>query len=218
MKILSVSCSDQLLSVSLNIDGEIRSAQIFSNRDHNHHILNFVDRLVAGAQISLQQIDAVAYGRGPGSYTGLRIAAGVAQGLGFGADVPAVAVSTMAAIAQKFSPNKVFVAIDAKKDRLFVGQYARNADGIAELVGDEQLTTIAEISLSGTNWFGAGDGWDQHAKELERRFRNQIDGWEPDQQPHANEIAILGAEYFRQNLAVEARLAVPRYLSPYFSG
>ena len=73
------------------------------------------------------------------------------------------------------------------------------------------------MRLSGKNWIGAGDGWDLRAKELEKRFERQIDGWVANQQPHAKEISILGAEYSKRNHRMEAHLAIPRYLSPYFS-
>ena len=217
MKILAISCSDQLLSVSLNIDGEIYSEEICSNRDHNQFVLDFVDRLLSVAQIALGQVDAVAYGQGPGSYTGLRVAAGIAQGIAFGADMPVVAVSTMAALAQQLKHEKVFVAMDAKKDKLFVGFYVKSVDGIVDSISEEVLTTIDEVRLSGKNWIGAGDGWDLRAKELEKRFERQIDGWVANQQPHAKEISILGAEYSKRNQGMEAHLAIPRYLSPYFS-
>ena len=217
MTVLGISCADQLLSVSLNIDGEVKTEETASNRDHNKFILAFIDSLIAEAEISLGEMDAVAYGRGPGSYTGLRIAAGVAQGIAYGADKPVVPVSSMAAIAQKVSGNRVFVALDAKRNKLFVGLFDKNSDGIAEPVGEETLTAIEDIQLSGRNWVGAGDGWDLRSDQLEHTFGEQLDGWLPNHQSHSEEISVLGMEYLKRGLAVDSQLAIPKYLSPYFS-
>ena len=217
MKVLAISCADQLLSVSLNINGEIKTEETASNRDHNKFILVFINSLLAKAEISLGEIDAVAYGRGPGSYTGLRIAAGVAQGIAYGADKPVVPVSSMAAIAQKVSGNRVFVALDAKRNKLFVGLFEKNSDGIAEPVGEETLTAIEDVQLSGESWIGAGDGWDLRSERLEQAFDKQLDCWLPNHQSHSEEISVLGMEYFKRGLAVDSQLAIPKYLSPYFS-
>ncbi len=217
MKILAISCADRLLSVSLNIDGEIVTKHQPSNRDQNESVLVLVASLLSERQIAKKEIDAVAYGKGPGSYTGLRIAAGVAQGIAYGVEIPAIPISNLAAIAQGLSDKKAFVALDAKKNKLFVGAYERGANGIVEPVSEDGLFEIQDVQLSGKNWKGAGDGWDLRYQELERQFGGQIDGWEANRQPCAEEISILGMEYFQRNLGVEPYLAIPNYLSPYFT-
>ncbi len=217
MKILAISCADRLLSVSLNINGEIVSKHQPSNRDQNESVLVLVASVLSEGQIAKEEIDAIAYGKGPGSYTGLRIAAGVAQGIAYGIEIPAIPVSNLAAIAQSLSHKKVFVAMDAKRDKIFVGFYERGANGIVEPVSEDGLFEIQDVQLIGKNWKGAGDGWDLRHQELEREFGSQINGWEANRQPYAKEISILGMDYLQRSLGVEPYLAIPHYLSPYFS-
>ena len=217
MKVLAISCSDRLLSISLNIDGEIVTKHKPSNRDQNSSVLVLVASLLSERQMAIEEIDAIAYGKGPGSYTGLRIAAGVAQGIAYGCNIPALPVSNLAAIAQGLPHKKAFVAMDAKKNKLFIGLYERGASGIVDSVREDGLFEIQDVKLTGKNWNGAGDGWDLRSEELERRFGSQIDGWKANLQPQSKEISILGMEYLGRNLGVESYLAIPHYLSPYFS-
>ena len=119
MNVLAINSSESVLSVALNLGGEVRSRQRISDRNHNLFVLNMIDELLSEAGISMRQLDAVAFGEGPGSFTGLRISAGVAQGIAFGADIPAVPVSCLAAIAQKQGREKVVAAIDAKRSKVY---------------------------------------------------------------------------------------------------
>ncbi|MDE0308787.1 MAG: tRNA (adenosine(37)-N6)-threonylcarbamoyltransferase complex dimerization subunit type 1 TsaB [Acidiferrobacterales bacterium] len=217
MKVLAISCADRLLSVSLNIDGEIITKRQPSNRDQNNSVLVLVSDLLSETQMVTDEIDAVAYGKGPGSYTGLRIAAGVAQGIAFGSEIPALPVSNLAAIAQGLSHDKAFIVMDAKRNKLFVGAYERNPNGIVEPVCEDGLFEIQDVQLIGKNWKGAGNGWDLRHQELEQRFADQVDSWEANRQPCAEQISILGMNYLRCDLGVDAYLALPNYLSPYFS-
>ena len=166
MNILAINTSDDVLSVALKLDDEILSKQLRAERNHNQSVLIMIDQMFASAEVNSGNIDAVAFGVGPGSFTGLRIAAGVAQGLAFGIDVLVVPISCMAAIAQKQTCDKVIVAIDAKRSNIYWGRYVRNASGLMELSGEERLASIMDIDLSGEGWCGAGSGWDMHAEKL----------------------------------------------------
>ncbi len=215
MKILAINTSDDLLSVALKLNDEILSKQLRAERNHNQSVLILIDQIFANAGVNLKDIDAVAFGVGPGSFTGLRIAAGVAQGMAFGIDVPVVPVSCMAAIAQKQTCNKVIVAIDAKRSNLYWGKYVRNANGLMELSGEERLSSVMDLDVSGEGWCGAGNGWDMHAEKLVQMRQQQLE-WVRNQTPHASEIALLGEGGINQGGGQDACLAVPNYHSPYF--
>ncbi|MBS4052492.1 MAG: tRNA (adenosine(37)-N6)-threonylcarbamoyltransferase complex dimerization subunit type 1 TsaB, partial [Methylomonas sp.] len=135
MKLLAVETSTDACSAALFIDGEIREKFELAPREHTKLILPMIDSLMADAQLKPQHLDAVALSRGPGSFTGVRIATGVAHGIAFGADIPVVLVSTLAAIAQDFfnrRPEDVaFTAMDARMNEIFWGVYQRNALGLA---------------------------------------------------------------------------------------
>ena len=213
MKILAVNSSDDMLSVALNLDGQIDAKNEQAARNHNRSVLVLINQLLAEAGIGLNQIDGMAFGEGPGSFTGLRIAAGVAQGIAFGVDVPVIPVSCMAAIAQKQKPDKIVTALDAKRGKICWASYIRDKEGLASLQGAEKFTDISELRTIGNEWHGAGSGWDMHAPVLLEQNEHCVVGWIANQIPQASEIAILAANYFERGLGKDAHLAIPRYMS-----
>ena len=219
MNLLAVNSSHELLSVALNQDGAIAVAERMTERNHNQFVLVLVDEVLAMAGINLQELDCIACGEGPGSFTGLRIATGVVQGFAYGLDIPTIAVSCLAAVAQADSRNRNLAVLDAKGGRVFWGAYEKNADGIATAVVDDKLSTIEEIAISGKGWHGVGNGWDQRSGELLEFLDDSIDGWTAEMVPHAREVAIIGKQMFAQNrIAPNSPVIVPKYLHPYFAG
>jgi tRNA threonylcarbamoyladenosine biosynthesis protein TsaB len=130
MKLLAVETSTDACSAALFINGDIREKFALAPREHTKLIMTMIDELMAESQLKPQQLDVVGLSRGPGSFTGVRIATGVAHGIAFGADVPVVLVSTLAAIAQGFfnqhEDNLSFTAMDARMDEIFWGVYQRD--------------------------------------------------------------------------------------------
>jgi len=102
MKLLAVETSTEACSAALYIDGIVNERFELTPKEHTRLILPMIDSLMSDAGLKPQQLDALAFGCGPGSFTGVRIATGVIQGIAFGADLPVVPVSTLAAIAQDF--------------------------------------------------------------------------------------------------------------------
>jgi tRNA threonylcarbamoyladenosine biosynthesis protein TsaB len=176
-----------------------------------------IDELMREAQIKPTELDALAFGCGPGSFTGIRIATGVIQGIALGADLSVVCVSTLAAMAQEFfdrtESNLAFTAIDARMAEIFWGVYQRNTLGFAELIGDESVTPAAlvECAVDGVG-VGIGSGWGVYADELMSRLAGLVSHYETDNLPRAALIARLGVRGFEQGLAVPVELAMPVYL------
>ena len=217
MKILAVETSTDACSAALFVDGDIWEKFALTPREHTKLILPMIDQLLAEAQLSPQQLDAVALGRGPGSFTGVRIAAAVVQGLGYGADLPVAPVSTLAAIAQSFFNHHVdtqlaFSAMDARMDEIFWGVYARNALGLAELVGEEAVTPASAVVFPETPGYGVGSGWGAYQTVLGQRLGKQVQGVISDIWPSAACVAQLGAYEFASGLAVDVAQAMPVYL------
>ena len=217
MKVLAINSSESTLSAALNIDGEIRFKQKMSDRNHNLFVLVMIDDLLSDAGISMRQLDGIAFGEGPGSFTGLRISAGVAQGIAFGADIPALPVSCLAAIAQRQCREKVVAAIDAKRSKVYWACYVRNESAVMNLRDKEQLTEVSGLKLQSDGWYGAGSGWDLNADRFCRQNENRIAGWAAQQKPHAEEIALIGRNLLQANQGKPAYLAIPNYMSPYSS-
>lgn len=218
MNVLAVNSSDDRLSVALLQDDQITTTERMSARNHNRDVLVCIDQMVADGGLSLNDLHTIAFGKGPGSFTGLRIAAGVAQGLAFGLKIPLIPVSCLAAIAQKQVHEKVFVAMDAKRSQIYWGLYVRNGDDCVSLLGKERLTDVSAIRLPDRGWLAAGSGWDVYQNELRASNFNFIVQDQKDQYPHAAEIAKIGALQFAKGKGVDACLGIPKYLSGYITG
>jgi tRNA threonylcarbamoyladenosine biosynthesis protein TsaB len=216
MKLLAVETSTEACSVALFIDGEVQERFELARKTHTQIVLPMLDELMSLAELKPQQLDALAFSRGPGSFTGVRIATGVIHGIAFGADLPVVPVSTLAALAQDFfmrSPITVaYTAMDARIEEIFWGVYQRNTDGFAELMGDEAVIAPADITVPAIPGVGIGSGWSVYQTILMNRLQHQILDIESNQLPRAAAIARLGAYGFSLGQAVAVENAMPVYL------
>jgi len=212
MKILSFDTATDVCSVAVWIDGAARERCEIGRR-HAERLLVMVDEVLADAEMTLRNLDAICFGRGPGSFTGLRICAGVAQGLAFGADLPVVAVSSLAAIAQYAQSDRVVAAIDARMQQIYWGMYVAGTDGLVQPDGEEQVVAPAAVPVpTSTGWIGAGNGWEQYEATLRERLGSRLTDWRVGCYPSARCVAELGERDFRAGKAVRAEEALPVYL------
>jgi tRNA threonylcarbamoyladenosine biosynthesis protein TsaB len=217
MKILAIDTSGDACSVALLIDSQLKQNLTREPRRHGELVLGMMDSLLAKADIGLSQLDALAFGRGPGSFTGLRIAASVAQGVAFGADLPVVPVSTLAAVAQgQFRVRGsvcVLSALDARMGELYWGAYRLGDGGLMRPAGKEQVATPGLVLFpEGGGWSGAGSGWAAYGEILRQRLGSRLSSVAADAHCEARDIAVLAAAEFADGRAVTAELALPLYL------
>lgn len=216
MKLLAVETSTDACSAALYYDGEIREKFALEPRRHSQLILPMIDELMAESQLTPLQLDGLALSRGPGSFTGVRIAAGVVQGIAFGADLPVVPISTLAALAQgcfnHSSHQLSFTAMDARMGEIFWGVYQQDHNGYARLLGEEAVTPAAQVIFPQLSGAGVGSGWGVYAKQLTERIGACIVAVDADRLPRAGEIAQLGADGFSLGQAVPVDEAMPVYL------
>lgn len=217
MKILAIDTSTEACSAALLIDEQIRKRYQLAPRDHTRLILPMIDALLAESGLKITGLDALAFGCGPGSFTGVRIAASVAQGLAFGADLPVTAISSLAALAQgtyrDLGVRQVLAAIDARMGEVYWGAYRAGDDGLVRLEGSETVCLPEHAPLpTGRGWFGAGTGWETYQKELCARMDGALSTWEGQRHPRAEHVALLGADLYRRGLAIAAEQALPVYL------
>ena len=169
--------------------------------------------LLAEAGISLQQLDGIAFGAGPGSFTGLRLACGLTQGLAFGLDLPVVPVCTLAALA--FNAKRqgpVLACLDARMNEVYVAAYALSGDAVKEVL-PPRVGSAADIVLpEGTGWFGVGDGFNSNGGVLRGRMADRLMGDEAGLTPSASAVACLAAPVFLRGEGVAAERAVPIYV------
>ncbi|NRB37513.1 MAG: tRNA (adenosine(37)-N6)-threonylcarbamoyltransferase complex dimerization subunit type 1 TsaB [Pseudomonadales bacterium] len=172
--ILAIESSAGLCSLALSVGDKIYSREQQGQRSHTQFMLSFVDELLTEAKLSLEELDAIAFSAGPGSFTGIRLAASTAKALAFAANIPVISVSSLAVLAQGFYRQNqhrqaITVITDARMDELYVGYYtfsdeiacASKADELVKVVHAEQLSiacTIvgdAEILLKPLDHFSA---------------------------------------------------------------
>lgn len=212
MKLLAVETSTEACSVAISIDGKIHE-RIDHGQHHSSVILGMVQQVLAESGLSLKQLDAIAFSRGPGSFTSLRIGAGVVQGLAFGASLPVVPVSSLAVLAQGVDAAKVLAAFDARMNQVYWGAYVRNKKGLVELQGQEIVVAPATVPLpGGSGWAGAGSGWDIYADLLTRKLGGCLAEWCAKIFPTSRAVATLGTAAFAAGQAVPPEQAIPVYV------
>ena len=173
--LLALDTSTEACSVALQLGSEILTLDEVCPQQHSKRILPMVQQLLSEAGISLAQLDGIVFGRGPGSFTGVRIGVGVTQGLAFGADIPVYGVSTLAAMAQAaarlHSATQVIAAIDARMAEVYIARFALN-DTLSNALMQAQSEEVAikpdalnAFSLSGPV-MGVGTGWQTYARQL----------------------------------------------------
>jgi tRNA threonylcarbamoyladenosine biosynthesis protein TsaB len=182
-------------------------------RLHAQKLLPMIKDLLAEAGIGLSALDGIAFGRGPGAFTGVRIAIGVVQGLAFGLDRPVLPVSNLAVLAQRAlreqGATQVAAAIDARMDEVYWGCY-REVAGEMKLVGEEAVMPpeLAALPSAATgDWFGAGTGWGYAG-----RIAVSVVGQDATLLPHAQDLLTLGTFAWDRGEAIIADDAQPVYL------
>lgn len=216
MKLLAVETATEACSAAIMIDGKITEQFCITTNGHSKLILPMIDSLLADAGLQPSDLDGLAFGCGPGSFTGVRIATGVIQGIAFALDLPVIPVSNLAAVAQDFFDHNdetlAFVAMDARMNEIYWGVYQQNTSGFAELLGKEAVLPVSEIEFPDVSGVGIGSGWKIYNQELLTHLSHHVVRYEVDNLPRARAIARLGDEGFKQGLAVAVEHAMPVYL------
>lgn len=216
-RILALDTSTDACSAALLLGDELHSIFEVQPRKHTELILSMIERLLADAGTTLPQLDAIAFGCGPGAFTGVRIATACTQGLAYSADLPVLPISTLASMAQysidRHGSTNMAVCLDARMEEVYCGMYTRSADGLAELVGDERVCRPENIpARDWSAWMGVGNGWQAYPDELANAFDTTAEGIEATIYPTAATIVKLGAVALQSDLAVPAEHALPVYL------
>lgn len=216
--ILSLDTSTPACSVALNIDGVVLEDFRMAPRQHNDLILPMVDQILKQAGLDLSDLDAIAFGRGPGSFTGLRISAGVVQGLAYGADLPVIPVSTLAAQAlegfQKTGKNYWLSALDARMGEVYIaGYHVNKVDGryVIECLFDERVVKPDMLEVFSEAYQGVGSGW-LYEDILSSLLPTKPEYILLDLAPRASCMAELASELLSQGQVVSSYEAMPTYL------
>lgn len=215
MKLLAIETATEACSAALWLDGQTFERFELAPRRHTELILPMVNELLAGAGLQLTDLDGLAFGRGPGSFTGLRIAAGVIQGLALAANLPVVAVSTLASLAQTLADQHthVLAALDARMHEVYCGYYVRDGECCMRLQDRELVCPPDQVPLPVSGrWTGAGSGWNSYAETLTIRFADIIEKTVSDVWPRAAATARLAVTELAAGHTLTAAEARPVYL------
>jgi tRNA threonylcarbamoyladenosine biosynthesis protein TsaB len=212
MNILALDTSTEYCSVALWHDGAVIERCELAGQKHSELLIDMLDALLNDAGVKLAQVDGIAFGKGPGSFTGVRIACGAAQGLAFGANLSAAGVCTLEALAEASGRPRVIAALDARMGEIYHAAYEKQ-DGVWTTVSEPCLCKPEDAPpVPGENWFGAGSGFATHGNALDERYAGQMLGVDASMVPHAAAIAALGALQFLAGNGVDAAQALPLYL------
>ena len=213
--IVAIDTSTEACSVALQCNGESIYRYRVEPRIHAKVLFPMLNELLAEAGISTMQIDAVAFARGPGAFTGVRIGTAAAQAIALGGDLPVAPVSTLAAIAHRcyreHGPDKIAVAIDARMGEVYWGAYQIDESRQLTLNGIEKVCDPADVDVLDNNWCAAGTGWHTYAEQLNAASGAVVtSGIDPF--PHALDILMIGNGVLSTGGGVSAESALPVYL------
>lgn len=217
MRLLAVDTATECCSAALLIEDRLLSREVELVRGHAERILPMVDELLGEAGIGLRALDAIAFGRGPGSFTGVRLAASIAQGLAFGAELGVVAVSDLAALAQRVfdegGATRALVCNDARMQEVYWGSFERGSDGLALARSPERVDPPAAVRLP-SDWSeaaGLGRGFTVYPALTALAGVALHGGWDR-LLPRAAEVARLALPELIAGRLLAPEAAVPVYL------
>jgi tRNA threonylcarbamoyladenosine biosynthesis protein TsaB len=212
MKLLALDTSTEYLSLVLWLDGDVIARGLLAGQQHSRLALPLLREMLDEAGLALPELDGIAFGEGPGSFTGLRIGCGIAQGLAFGAGLPVIGISTLLALAQQAGSERVIACLDARMGEVYLAAYTRQGTEWLTLL-EPGLYRPADVpTVTGSDWHGIGSGWAAYGDILQGRYSGQCARIDGQAYPQARDIAVLAAHQFAQGQAKPAAEAAPSYI------
>jgi tRNA threonylcarbamoyladenosine biosynthesis protein TsaB len=201
--------STEWCSVALHVDGETRSLERRAGQRHSELALPMLHRLLEAFQLGPRDLEAIAFGAGPGSFTGLRIACGLAQGLALARDVPVLGISSFEILAEEAGARRVVACIDARMREVYYAALEKHGEDWREVIGAQCIPPQAAARPPGEGWVGCGSGF-----ALAHPWGETLGGLKlfPEVHPTAMAIARLAAPRFSRGEGSDAATAAPRYL------
>jgi tRNA threonylcarbamoyladenosine biosynthesis protein TsaB len=212
LKLLAFETATEACSVALWLDGEVRERFELAPRRHAELALPWAEELLADAGIARRQLDAIAVGRGPGAFTGVRLAIALGQGIALALDRPLVPVSTLEALAFDADGDRMLAAIDARMGEVYLGAFAREGDALRPLSVETVVAPALADVPDGDGWTAVGTGFAATDDALQTRLRGRLARVDATALPHAAAIARLGAAAFARGEGLPAERVEPAYL------
>jgi tRNA threonylcarbamoyladenosine biosynthesis protein TsaB len=212
VKLLAIETSTEACSVAVYVDGEVRERHELAPRRHTQLVLPWADELLAEAGLRKSQLDAIAVGRGPGAFTGVRLAIAIVQGLALALDRPVLPVSTLAVLAMQGQGEDILAAIDARMGEVYLGKFLRGPDGLVQAVSPEVIVPPAQAVLPVTPVHGVGTGFSAESAALVARLGTSLLAFDASALPRAADLARLAAAAYQRGEALAPDALEPAYL------
>ena len=216
MNILALDTCTESCSAALFYQGQLFERVEMTQRGHSDLILGMMDELFRQANTTISEVEVLAFGRGPGSFTGVRVGVGVAQGIAFARDIPVVAISSLAAVAQEaaeqFEQEYIAVAMDARMGEIYCASF-QVVDGLVQLLDEERGCPPEQfMPQSEQEWLAAGTGWGVYLQQLSDNFAGKLSEVSVSLFPQSRNIIKLAQPEIDAGHMVSADKATPVYL------
>jgi len=212
VNLLAVETSTELCSVALLRGPDLFVEEELAGNRHSELLVPMLRRLLARARLAPAQMDAFGFGQGPGSFTGIRIACGIVQGLAFAAERPVVPVPSLLALAEQTNEARVVAALDARMGEAYLAAYVRNGPDWDEVIAPRLVDSAGGLpELPGRQWVATGSGFERH-EWLRQGYRRPVEMRYEGDLPRAGAVARIAARRFLRGGAVAAERTAPLYL------
>jgi len=208
MRFAAIETSTEWCSVALSIDGEIAGAERRAGSRHSELALPMLEELFKKTNTQPENLDAMAFGAGPGSFTGLRIACGLAQGLALARGLPLIGIPTLEALAEECGAARVVACLDARMNEVYYAALEKRGGRWREVVPLQCVAPAAAPPPPGGGWVGCGSGFAAFPTFLQ----NEIISMKPEIHPSAMAVARLAAPRLAAGEGVDAAEAAPLYV------
>jgi len=216
MNILALDSCSEMCSTALLYEGARYEQSELTQRGHSDLVLGMMDGLFAESGSSIKDVDVLAFGRGPGSFTGVRVGVSVAQGIAFARDIPVVPVSSLAAVAQKAANNLdaeyIAVAMDARMGEVYCAHYYFDGQVLSLLNQERVCEPSAFMPFHQGKCVGVGTAWRVYESELKANFGDLVTQIEADYYPEASNVIQLAEREILAGNLKSADQALPVYL------
>jgi tRNA threonylcarbamoyladenosine biosynthesis protein TsaB len=212
MNLLAIETSTEQLSLALLTNGTLNQVEQLVGNASSTFVLPKIQTLLDEAQIHLADLDGIAFGAGPGSFTGVRIAAGITQGLAFGLNLPVVSISTLLALAEAIGETRVIACLDARMGEVYHAVYEKQGETWHTVIDAGVYQPEFVPKIAGEAWVGVGSGWKTYPEPLSAVYAGQLTQTQPNVMPSAAAVLALAKPIFERGEATVASRAMPIYV------
>ncbi len=212
VNLIALETSTEYCSLAVARGAQLFERSFHAGQRHSEVALPVLRELLLQAGLDMQSVEGVAYGAGPGSFTGLRIACGLAQGLALARNLPVAPIGTLLALAENSGADKVLACLDARMGEVYHGAYQRSGGEWLEIHAPGLYLPDAVPRVEGGDWSGCGSGFRVHGAVLAQRYQGSIARVDADAVPNASAMLRLALRVFAAGQGVDAAAAVPLYV------